>query len=66
MQRYAELGGDGARVLKILRAGAVGVLVLPVAHVEPMDVEPGTLEQQRAHGGVDTAGHADDDSFEAQ
>ena len=58
-----ELGGDGARVLEVLRARAVGVVVLPVAHVEPVDVETGTFEQQRGNGGIDAAGHADDDSF---
>ncbi len=63
MQRDAELDGHRSRVLEILRAGAVGVVVLPVAHVEPVHVEAGAFQQQRGNGGVDAAGHADDDSF---
>ena len=65
MQRDAELDGHGARILEILRAGAVGIVVLPVAHVEPVHIEAGAFQQQRGNRGVDTAGHADDDSFGA-
>ena len=63
MQRNAELGGRGARILEVLRAGAVVVVVFPVAHVEPVHVVAGALQQQRGDRGVDAAGHADDDSF---
>jgi hypothetical protein len=44
MQRNAELGSDRAASWKVLRAGAVGVVVVPVAHVEPVDLEPGALQ----------------------
>jgi hypothetical protein len=61
VQRHAELGGGGARILEVLRRRAVVVVFLPVAHVEPVDVEAGALQQQRRDGGVHAAGHADDD-----
>jgi hypothetical protein len=63
MQGDAELERGCARVLEVLCAGAVGVVVVPVAHVEPMDVVARAPEQQRGHGGVDAARHADDDAF---
>jgi len=63
VQRDAELTRGGARVLEVLRARAIVVVIVPVAHVEPVHVEAGALEQQRRHGGVHSAGHADDNSF---
>jgi hypothetical protein len=63
MQRDIELVRGRARILKILRAGTVGIVVFPVAHIEPVHVESGAFQQQRRNRGVDSAGHADDDSF---
>jgi hypothetical protein len=63
VQRDAELGGGGASVLEILGRGAVVVVLVPVAHVEPVHLVTGAHQQQRGHRGVDSAGHADHDPF---
>ena len=62
MQRDADFRGRGTRVLEVLCIRAIGVVVLPVAHVEPVHVVAGALQQQRGHGGIHAAGHADDDA----
>ena len=44
VQRDGELGGDRTRILVVLRGGAVMiVLVLPVAHEEPLHLPAGLL-----------------------
>ena len=56
MQTDVQLVCDRARVLKILRSRAIGVVVLvPVAHEQPVHVETLLLEQQGADGGVHAA-----------
>ena len=63
VQRDPELGGDRARILEVLRGGAVAFVVLfPVAHEESLHLPARLLEEQGCHCGIDSAGEADDDS----
>src|SRR5262249_36470343 len=68
VQRDGELAGDRARVLIVRGGGAVGIVVvlIPVAHEEPVDVVALLAEQECGDGGVDTAGEANDDAGKAR
>ena len=59
VQRHAEQPADAARVVEVARGVAVAV-VLPVRHVQALDVVARVAEQQRGDGGVDSAGQRDD------
>ena len=61
VQHDAQLGGDRARILIVLRGRAVHVVLVPVAHEQALHVAAGVAEQQRRDGGVDAAGQAHDD-----
>ena len=62
MQRNRQFVADAARVLVVLGRRAIGVVVvLPVGHEEPLNRMARALQQQGRDGGVDAAGHADDD-----
>ena len=64
VQSNAELGRDRARVLIVLRGGAVAVVVLlPVAHEEALHVVARILQEQRRDCGVDAPGQPDDDAL---
>ena len=63
MQDDAELGGDRARILVVLRRGAVAVVLFPVAHEQALHVVAGIAQQQRRDRGIDAAGQADDDAL---
>src|SRR5438309_843302 len=53
-----------ARVLIVLRGGAVAVVVLlPVAHEEALHVVARILQEQRRDCGVDAPGQPDDDAL---
>src|SRR6185312_4289601 len=63
VQRYAELSGDRAGVLEILSRRAVAIVVLvPVAHEEPLHIPALFLQEQGGDGGIDPAGEANDDA----
>ena len=62
--RDIELPANPAHILGILlrRAIAEFVGIVPVFHENADDVIALLLEQQCGHGGIDAAGHADDDA----
>src|SRR5450631_520790 len=61
MQRNIERLAGAAGILKVLGGGAIGVLVLPIGHEQPLHREAGLLQQKRRDRRIDAAGHADDD-----
>src|SRR5579864_6206740 len=60
----AELGGYRPCILEVARGGAVGIVLVlvPVAHEEPLDLPARFLEEQRGDRGIDASGEADDDA----
>ena len=61
VQRNAELTTHLACVLKILRSGAVAILILvPIAHEQPLHGVALLQQGPRGDRGVDAAGHPDD------
>ena len=55
VQGNAELLADSPRILQVLRRGAIAVVILPVGHMQRVDVGAGFLQANGSHGGVHTA-----------
>src|SRR5262249_43981321 len=62
MQGDTQLMRNGPPVLEVLCSRTVAIIVLiPIAHEEPLDVPSLLLEQQGAHRGIHSARESDDD-----
>ena len=60
VQDDAQIVGDRARILVVLCTGAIGILGVPIAHVEAVHLVAGIAQQQRRDGRIDPAGQSDD------
>ena len=61
MQRNLQAVAHPLGVLKIHRAGAIGVVVVPIGHEQALDGQSRILQKQRGYRGIDPSGHAHDD-----
>src|SRR3546814_6050677 len=63
VDRDAEPAADGNGVAAVVLGPAVAAAVVgPVLHEQTRDRLAGIAQQQRGHGGIDAAGHADNRS----
>src|SRR5208282_1294645 len=63
VQHDAEVAGGGARILVVLRPGAVRILIVPVVHEQALDVEALIAQPQRGDGRIDPAGKTGNDTY---
>ena len=60
MEGNAEIRAHSPGLLVVFGRRAVGIVLVPVGHVQALDAITLPLQEQRGYGGIDSAGDADD------